>query len=96
MCQSLCDSEHINYIVNSPACFSGIKKPEIVAKQLFSKKFPEDKEVLTIYHMYCKRKTDNRNTICNKCKELKCNKCLNKVLKVECATSSIVKFTPCH
>ena len=42
MCQGLCDLEYINYIINSPASFGGGKKPEVVAKQLFPEKFPEN------------------------------------------------------
>ncbi len=32
--------------------------------------------------MQCEKKIDNKNAICNKYKELKCNKCLNETLKV--------------
>jgi len=41
-----------------------------------------DKEVLAVYHTQYEKKTDNRNAICNKCEELKCNKRLNEALKV--------------
>jgi len=41
-----------------------------------------NKEVLAIYYMQCEKKTDNKNAIYNKYKELKCNKFLNKILKV--------------
>ncbi|CAI2168939.1 3633_t:CDS:2, partial [Funneliformis geosporum] len=39
---SLSDLERINYIINSSASFSSDKKPEIVVKQLFPEKFPEN------------------------------------------------------
>ncbi|RIB25477.1 hypothetical protein C2G38_469931 [Gigaspora rosea] len=42
MCQGFNDSEYVNYIISSPASFGGGKKPEIVAKELFPEKFPEN------------------------------------------------------
>ncbi|CAI2165358.1 9087_t:CDS:2, partial [Funneliformis geosporum] len=42
ICQGLSDLERINYIINSSASFSSDKKPEIVVKQLFPEKFPEN------------------------------------------------------
>lgn len=42
MCQGLNDSDYINYIISSPASFSGSKKPEVVAKELFPEKFSEN------------------------------------------------------
>ncbi|GET01538.1 hypothetical protein GLOIN_2v1471637 [Rhizophagus clarus] len=41
MCQGLCDLKHVNYVINSSASFGGGKKLEVVAKQLFPKKFLE-------------------------------------------------------
>lgn len=41
MCQGLCDLEHVNYVINSPAGFGSGKKPKVVAKQLFPEKFSD-------------------------------------------------------
>ncbi|PKK78154.1 hypothetical protein RhiirC2_770512 [Rhizophagus irregularis] len=78
MCQGLCDLEHANYVINSPAGFGSGKKPEVVAKQLFPEKFQTN----SIFE----KKNLNKNAIGNKR--------LNEALKDERATSSIVKFTP--
>ncbi|CAG8740686.1 18813_t:CDS:2, partial [Gigaspora rosea] len=91
ICLSLNDLEYINYVISSPACFGGSKKPE---KKLNNKEQKEfeialeseatwhlDKEFLAVYHMQCKRKTSNENAIYNKCKELRSNKWLNEALK---------------
>ncbi|CAG8624287.1 16171_t:CDS:2, partial [Gigaspora rosea] len=44
--KGLNDLEYINYIISSPACFGGGKKPEVIANELFPEKFPENASLL--------------------------------------------------
>ncbi|KAF0378096.1 hypothetical protein F8M41_012458 [Gigaspora margarita] len=83
------DLEYINYVVSSPASFGDGKKPEVIAKELFSEKFLENAS-------FTRKKLNNKKQKeFERVLESEATWHLDKEI-LKRATSSTVKFTPHH